>query len=138
MRLNHPTKLRPISAAVETGIVAVELDAAAMEVALRLPRKEAVRELATRLTEDLDAALKEAIEAYTGYPLTDPTTIKGRLSVHPDHPDTPEEERGEAYAMDGDVAILWAGPVKLEGEGDTMRASRALRHYAKAVVGSAP
>jgi hypothetical protein len=127
-----PRKLRPVSAAIGTAIAIVELSAAEREVALRLPIKEAQRELAKNLAKDLDAALLEAVQRYLGRPIETEADVRGHLTVHPDDHTIPFEQRGEMYAMDLHP-ILWAGPVKVEKFGDPgdehVRASRELRHH---------
>jgi len=120
-------KLNPIGQAAAGAIEVIELDAA-REVALRLPIKEAMRTLSTKLAADLDAALKTAIERFLGEPLLDLEILRGRLTLHPDGIDTPKEDRGETYAMDG-KAILWAGPVRVERDGDNMKASRGFKQF---------
>ena len=128
-----PQKLARIPAALNK-LEVVEfdaLDAVMQEAAMRMPIKDAMKELGARLSLELDDNLRKAIERRLGEPLTDPAILEGRLTVHPDGQDIPEAERGETYALDL-VPILWVGPVKLEREGDAsgyhMKGSRQLRH----------
>lgn len=114
-------KLNPIASAVNGQIAVIEWDAIERAAAEKLPLKEAHRTLAKKLTEDLDAALHVAVEAYLGVPLTDPEVIRGRLTNG-----TVQGEEGETYCMDG-VPVLWAGPVTVTREDDTVRAERQLR-----------
>lgn len=114
-------KLNPIATAVTGQIAVIEFDAIQRAAAEKLPLKQAHRELAKKLTEDLDAALNVAVEAFLGVPLTDPEVIRGRLTNV-----TIEGEPGETYCLDG-VPLLWAGPVSTTREGDTVRAERQLR-----------
>jgi hypothetical protein len=118
-------------------IEVVELDAAMRQAALKMPIKDAMRECATVLQQQLDAQLLTAIERHMGEPLTEPERqVRGHLSavdgVDADGaPTQAEDERGTVYAMDG-VPILWAGPVRLERQGgpgdERMSAHRPLRH----------
>lgn len=104
-----------------------ELEAAARIAAERMPIKDAMKQIGEQLAADLDANLQDAVQRCLGVPMTDPEVVRGRLHCYPDHPDKPAEERGETFVLDG-IAILWAGPVRLEREGDTMKGVRSLRH----------
>ena len=116
--------------AAAASIAVVELDAAEREVALRLPRKQAMRDLARRLADEQDEHIEKAIRAYfeaQGMSLDDPEQLRGRLTVHQDQEADEHGARGDTYAMDG-VPVVWIGPVKVEGD-EEMRASRAIRHH---------
>lgn len=112
---------------------AATFDKAAWDaVALKIPLKDARRECAKALQDQLDAALKDAIERHLGVPLVNEAQVRGRLTLHGDVFTANREqlavyERGETYAMEG-VPILWAGPVKIEHVDDEVRATRHLRH----------
>lgn len=107
--------------AAELAVRRAEQDAILAEVALRLPRKHALRELAVKTRADLDAALQRAVEGRLGEPLTDPSILQGRLEVE-------AHNGGDHYLLDG-VAILWAGPVVLSEEEGQMHANRTLKVY---------
>lgn len=114
-------KLNPVALAAERAIQVVEFDAIQREAAMKIPIKEATREVARRLLADLDAALQLAVERYLGQPLTDPETLRGRLTNA-----TYEGEEGETYCVDG-VPVLWAGPASIVRDGDSVRGNRQLR-----------
>lgn len=97
-----------------------ELDEIARQAAEKMPLKAAHKELAAKLTADLDAALQAAVERYLGHPLTDPEIVVGRLTNA-----RVQEDAGETYCMDG-VPILWAGDIVIERVDDTLRAHRQL------------
>lgn len=120
-----------IATAAAATLAVVTLEGAEREVAMRIPAKEAMRELATKLQADLDAALLEAIEAHLGEPLTDPATLVGRFMVTRE----PGEDgvAGDVYSVDG-VPILWAGPIGIERVVDDMKGTRTLRQ----IVGVRP
>lgn len=107
------------------------------EAALVLPRAQAMRELAKRLNDQVEAALKEAIEAHLGHELADPAEIAGRL--HYEEPvEDPEGKHGpgRVYVLDG-VPLLWVGEPRLEEHDDEVNASRPVKRYVRAEVGSA-
>lgn len=107
---------------------------------LVLPTKQAMRELAVKLTADLDAAIEEALTAALGEPITDPDAqLAGHLfEVVPDGAFSDAgafvalDERGEAYYLDG-RKLLWAGPTRLVKEGEPgeeiMRGERRLVRF---------
>lgn len=111
------------AAVVERAELEVRRQEAAREAALRMPIKDAMRELHGKLQADLDAALQLAVERRLGAPLTDPDALRGRLEVA-----GPDEEGADTYILDG-VPLLWAGPIGLSRDGDAeMGATRTLRH----------
>lgn len=97
-----------------------EWDKIAQAAAEKMPLKDAQRQLASKLTADLDAALQAAVERYLGHPLTDPQFIVGRLTNV-----RIEGETGETFCMDG-VPILWAGDPVIERVENTLRGVREL------------
>jgi hypothetical protein len=86
-----------------------------------LPIKHATKELKQKLDEDLGAAMQLAIERVQGRPLEDLAEVEGRLSIVREDGDD-----GDTYLLD-ETPILWAGPIKLQRDGDDMSASRSLR-----------
>jgi hypothetical protein len=89
-----------------------------------LPVQQALRELERQLDEELEASLKQAIEAQLGTPLVDPEILRGRLG----HIDTSEgDEKGaRTYVLDG-VPILWVGQPVISMEEDELTATRDIR-----------
>lgn len=120
--------------AAERAAREVELEAAARIAAERMPIKDAAKQIGEQLARDLDANLQDAVQRLLRTPLADPQVLRGRLHCYPDRPDTPAEERGETYVLDG-TPILWAGPVRLERDGMEMKGVRALRHLLPEVGG---
>ena len=112
-------RFNPISAASKS--VIQEMTAIEREVAMKIPAKEAAREVGRRLQADLDAALQVAVERYLGHPITDPTILVGRLT----HVSRQGKE-GTTYHVDG-VPVLWAGLASIVREADTVRGERQLR-----------
>lgn len=94
------------------------------EAALKIPRKDAGRELARRLQAELDEHLAAAIGRALGVELTDP---QAQLAGHAFECVTVQAEEGDTYCLDG-VPILWAGPVTTEDDGEQVRVHRAIRH----------
>jgi hypothetical protein len=116
-------RFTPVVAAVQAGIMKVELDEAQRQAALKLPRKQALRELHKVLQAKLDAALLHTITHQLGHEPKEEEVSKGQLEVEPCH--EPGFDHGEIYSYMG-TAILYAGPIELGGEGEEMRARRDL------------
>lgn len=129
-------RLSAVSAAAAAGVMKLELDAVVREAALKLPRKQALKECAEALQEQLGMHLMAVIEAHLGEELVDPQRqLAGRFFVVGDAASrweggrlvhVPPQERGDTYSLD-ETPLLWAGPVKLETVGDEVSASRPLR-----------
>lgn len=117
-----PKNLNIVAAAAAEGILRVELDAIEREVALRLPRKQALRELHQVLQDKLDAALLHVLTHQLGRVPEEEDLDDGVFQVHssvdPEYP-------GDVYVYDG-VPVLYAGPVELAASGDEMSAARNL------------
>lgn len=133
MRKLPPSRLTPMASAI-TGesIVATVRAAKAAEATfqqqlreanLKMPIKDAMRDLAVQMQQHLDAELQTAVERYLGEKLTDPEVIRGRL-VHAHPPVLKEAAAGDActiYCMDG-IPILKAGEQVLERRGEAIHA----------------
>lgn len=126
-------KLSPIANA----LAVVSLEGAEREAALRLPLKEAVRDLGKVLHTELEEHLLIAVRRYLGQPEASMESvmqqIAGRFTLHPDpfDPDEPQAVRGETYAIDSNP-VLWAGPIAVQRFGDAgdehVRANRPVRY----------
>jgi hypothetical protein len=134
-------RFTPVVAAVQAGIMKVELDAAEREVALKLPRKQALRELHKVLQAKLDAALLHTITHQLGHVPREEEVAGGKLEVDRCH--EAGFEQGEIYFYMG-TPVLYAGPIEVGGQGDEMSARRELRilndapHIDLTRIGAAP
>ena len=131
----------PAEPALIAGMTPEQLDTAVREAALVLPGKQAVREIAQRLAEELDehldTALREALDVAPGDNLVE--VVQAHVfevvpdgAFSPDGEFLPPEARGGTYVLDG-KPLLWAGPVELtrtdEGEAVQVRGSRRITRY---------
>jgi hypothetical protein len=92
-------RFTPVVAAVQAGIMKVELDEAQRQAALKLPRKQALRELHKVLQAKLDAALLHTITHQLGHEPKEEEVSKGQLEVEPCH--EPGFDHGEIYFVHG-------------------------------------
>lgn len=88
---------------------------------LKLEMKPAARNLNRQLLANVDEKLKEAVQRYLGFPVTDPQQIAGRL-MH----GTVEGDEGMTYFIDG-TPILWVGPADVKVEDTVLHATQEVR-----------
>lgn len=99
-----------------------EVEEAVREAALKLPRKQAMRDLAAILQADLDRELTTAVGIAIGMELTDLDQLHG----HTFERVTIEGEEGESFLLDG-RRILWVGPVTVNDDGEQVTVDRPIR-----------
>jgi hypothetical protein len=116
MRKLPPRRLNAVGVAVAAAAAEATFEHQLREANLKMPIKNAMRDLAWQMQEHLDAELKKAVERFLGFEVTDPQQIAGRLTHI-----QPPGDQVTWYQMDG-VPVLKAGAQVLERRGEDIHA----------------
>lgn len=119
MRRLPPRRLNPVGVAVAIGAAQASFDQQLREANLKMPIKDAMRDLARQMQAHLDAELQKAVQRFLGFEVTDPVQVKGHLTHVPHMTGT--DRQHTTYFMDG-VPILRAGAQVLKRDGEAIHA----------------